>query len=216
MRIAAWFAVALACTVLLAAGCKQRSSAQMYDRIAGSDFGLKLHLGMSAAEVEELFGKAQAKQELQGGKVVELYFLPPGATGTDRETPQFTCTFLDNRLIKIYNRFFPEDNTKPQPKIFAEILPKVKLGCRPSDLVTILGKPSNDGVQTEWQFTGGDKEMITILARYVDVEGVSEKMCCMLQVTKSPVMGELKGEEADKASALQRSIREQVERKDTK
>ena len=195
----------LAGAVLLIAiaGCKPKAGSPLYDNIAASNFGLKIGFDMSPADVQSVLGKPQAEQKSQAGKVVEDYYLPGGVTGTDRESPQLSCTFSEGKLIKLYNRYFPEDTDKLQPPFFMEVLPKVKLGSRKSDLVTALGKPTSDEATTAWQFTGADKRMVTILARFVNVEGVGDQMCCMLQVVRSEIIEEPRGEDLEKPPAVE-------------
>lgn len=190
--------LAASCMLLLVTfGCKPKTDA-VFSRLVASDFTLGIHFGDSQTGVQAVLGVETGKTERQGGASVTEYFLPEGQTALDSDTPQLALTYLQDKLVLVYNRYYPEDETRPFPPHFAEVVPGVKLGQRKSDFVAALGNPNGSTDRDEWSFKSPEGEEIVILAEFVDVPKAGDALCCKLQVAYAPASSQSRGEEYEK------------------
>jgi hypothetical protein len=182
---------------LLLSGCTSRES-RMFDELSASDFGCDIYLGQSPRDVHDALGSPQATVEKQTGSNVTDHYLPEDVTTTDSDTPQLALTYLDGKLVRLYNRYHPDDPDLPLPPIYIEPLPDVKVGNRKSDFVTALGSETDPLRENEWRFAHKDGRKIVVLAAFAPMAYTNEPRCSVLQVVLVPSVEELKGEELQK------------------
>ena len=185
--------------------CPKRE-AKLFERLYASDFGLGVKLDGPAAQGSSVLGTPNAVQKIQDATNVTEYYLPPDTTTTDSDTPQLALTYIDDKLVLLYNRYFPEDSAKPQSPWFIEPLPGVKLGNRQHDFVDALGAANDPARENGWVFTAKDGRTIRIAADFVDVPSAGDQLCCMLQVALVPQVAEAIGEEAAKAADWRKKV----------
>lgn len=191
VAVAGW--VALLALALF--GCKKPAPGQdMFDKLIASEMGIGVRLSMSPDEAHAKLGKPSATEERQGGKSASDYYLPPEVTNTDRTTPQLGLTYVEGKLISVYNRFYPEDNSQPTPPLFIEPLPGVKLGLAKGALRGVLGAPHVSTVADEWRFEHRDGRSVTILAQYAKVPDSELELCSALTVVLGEAVAESRGE----------------------
>jgi hypothetical protein len=192
-------AVALAGFIALLAlmlfGCKKPAAGQaVFDQLLASEMGLGLQLGMTPDQVHAKLGKPSATEERQGGKSSSDYYLPPTVANTDRSTPQLQLTYVDGKLISIYNRYYPEDQAQPAPPMFIEPLKGVKLGLGKGAVRGALGTPGPNTNTDEWRFAHRDGRMITVLAQYTKMPDSETELCSSLTVVLEEAVTESRGE----------------------
>lgn len=183
----------LACT-----GCKKPLPGQaMFDQIVASDLGLGISFDMSPGQVHAKLGQPAVTQERQGGKSAVDYYLPPEVTATGRDEPQLELTYVDGKLTRIYNRYFPEDTARPVAPFFAVPYAGVKLGATKREIHRILKLPLKIAAVEEWRYASRDGRSITLLLQYTDVEAVSTEYCSSLTLVLGTAMEENRGEELE-------------------
>jgi hypothetical protein len=211
MRIVLLTAVCLAAVLC---SCHKADSG-LFTRLYGSDFGLGFSLSQTPEQVHAKLGKPSGETTRSAGLSVTEYFLPEGESELASSTPQLSLTFIEDSLIGVYNRYYPEDAKKPLPLYFAEIIPGVKLGNRRSDFITALGEPPGGAGSNEWLVKAEDGRSITISARFTEVPAVNDALCSSINIAYIPAVGQLKGEEHEKQEELKRKIHEQATGKRT-
>jgi hypothetical protein len=191
----------VALLVLMLAGCKKPAPGQdVFDKLIASDMGIGLTLGMSPDGVHVRLGAPSATVTRQGGARVEDYYLPAGVTDTSRDTPQLSLVYLRGKLMRLYNRWYPGDASRPAPPFFIAPLAAVKLGARRGDLVAALGIPGGNATAAEWRFSSEEGKFIGILAQYASLEGQGTDMCSSLTVIYGEGAEEPRGEEMQRPS----------------
>jgi hypothetical protein len=187
-----------------------KTSAGLFDQLYASDFGLDIHFGQRPAEVQLKLGRAFGSTERSSGASVTEYYLAEGESELDSATPQLSLLYLNDALIGVYNRYYPDDSKRAFPPYFSEIAPKVKLGSRKSEFVAALGDPVGGPESDEWRISARDGRAIQVTARFVEVQAVGEALCCSLNISFIPAVGQLRGEEYEKQEALKKKIHEQA------
>jgi hypothetical protein len=198
---------ALVSLALGAAACGNRS-ARTFDKLYASDFGLGVHFDQTGAQVRGVLGEPPGRLERQGGASVTDVYLGKNESALDGSSPQLSVTFLQDKMVRMYNRYYPEDETRPQPPFYMELIPGVKLGHRKSDFVMALGVPPGGADRNEWRVAAKDGRQIIIVAEFVDVAKAGEPLCCTLQVSLVPASAEQRGEEYQKQEELKKKIHE--------
>jgi len=197
--------VAILGLVLSVAACGKKGSGT-FDRLYASDFGLGIHFGQSGGEVRGVLGEPPGRLERQGGASVTDVYLAKNETALDGSSPQLAVTYLQDKMVRLYNRYYPEDEKRQLPPYFMEIVPGVKLGHRKSDFVAALGMPPEGAERNEWRFTSEDGQTIIIIADFVDVPKTGEPLCCSLQMAVVPATQELRGEEYEKQKEVEKKL----------
>jgi hypothetical protein len=197
--------IALLGLVLGTAACGKKS-AGMFDKLYASDFGLGVTFEQTGAQVRAVLGEPPGRTERQGGVSVTDVYLAKDETELDGSSPQLSVTYLQDKMVRLYNRYYPEDEKRQFPPFFMELLPGVKLGHRKSDFVTALGMPPEGPDRNEWRFSAKDGRQIIITAAFVEVPKAGEPLCCTLQVALVPATEEKRGEEYEKQQEIQRKL----------
>jgi hypothetical protein len=181
---------------LVVAGCSSREG-EIFNQLESSDFGLGIYFGQSPYDIRTVLGAPQEKVEKQSGENITDCYLPEDVTTTDSDTPQLALTYLSGRLVRCFNRMYPEDPDMPLPPVFIEPLPGVKLGNRKSDFISALGPETDPMKENEWRFKHRDGRQIVIMASFVELAYVKEQRCSVLQIVQVPAVEELKGEQVE-------------------
>jgi hypothetical protein len=193
-----WIAAVGLITVLALAlaGCKKPAPGQStFDQINAGGFAIGISFDMDPNAVHAKLGPPSSSNERQGGATVVDSYLAPEATSADRDTPQLELTFAAGKLIRLYNRYHPEDPTMVLPPFFIEPLPGVKLGARNVEMSGVLGVPAHtSGTAQEWRISNRDGNMISILAQYTDMPNTEDKLCSSLTVIYGKAQDEDRGE----------------------
>jgi hypothetical protein len=197
-------AVALA---LALCACKKEAQSGLYDKLYASDFGVKVHFNISSDMGQDLLGPPTGRTTRQGGASVTDFYLGEGLTALDSDTPQLSVTYLNDKLMRLYNRYYPEDSSRPLAPFFIEPVPGVKLGNRKSEFVKALGNPTDAVSENKWVFTNKDGESITIITDFVDVPAAGESLCCALAIAYTPAAEQLRGEEYKKQQEAEKKMR---------
>jgi len=189
----------VAVLMLLALGaCKKQPSEPMFDKLLASDFGLKFQLLESSPDVKAKLGPPAASSSGQGGATVQDFYLPPSVTSTDRNTPQLSLTYISGKLVRVFNRYYPDDSSRPMPPFFIVALPGIKLGAPRTGFTSVLGPPMHEGVSTEWRFTSKDGRAVSVLAQFTNVASAGTEVCSLLEVVYMEAVEESRGEEYEK------------------
>lgn len=186
--------VLLAASLLLA-GCGDRDT-KMFERLYATDFGLGIRFELSQADVRGILGEPAATVSLQDDANVTDHYLPENVTDTSSDTPQLALTYLDDVLVRCFNRWVPEDPEQPSSPFFMEPLPGVKLGNRKSAFVDALGPPTDPIAGNEWRFEHKDGRRIMITAAFTELPNTEDQLCSVLQIVLIPALPELAGEQA--------------------
>jgi hypothetical protein len=202
-RILVW--LVLAGTLALVAGCGDRAS-RKYEELNSSDFGLGIHFGDSPKTVHGYLGRDCIVEDLQNQTNITEFYLPPDITTTDSDTPQLALTYLNGGLERLYNRMYPEDESRAVPPWLIEPLPGVKVGNRKSDFIDALGPPSDPLNEGEWRFKHKDGRQIVVMASFVEMPYVKEQRCNILQVVRVPAVEQLMGEEQKKQADWRKKV----------
>jgi hypothetical protein len=212
-------AIAACAALLCLAGCKENPDVKVFDQIYQSDFGLGLSFEWTSSQVVYKLGEPDERTTKQNGLNIEERYLPESLVDTEgktianvnRDTPQFSVTYLDSKLVRLYNRYYPEDPEQPLPPFFFEPIKGVKLGNRRSDFVMALGKPDSKLFGEEWRFKAEDGRTISIRAQFTEIETGMEvkgdELCSRLQIVLAPAMEELRGEEVEKQEAWKEQLK---------
>lgn len=188
--------LALACLAL--AGCEKPVQGQdMFDQILAGDFGLGIAFEMSPEQVHAKLGKPAVTQERQGGKSAADYYLPPEVTATGRDEPQLELTYIDGKLVRLYNRYFPEDPARPLAPLFIAPCPGVKLGATRQEIYGALKSPRKVATTDEWCYNSRDGRSITILLQYTEIEATQAEFCSSITVVLGAQVKESRGEELE-------------------
>jgi hypothetical protein len=158
----------------------------MYQVLYATDFGLEINLGMTPAEVQAKLGPATGSETLQGGVVLEEFYLPGSETARGEGVPELTLTYLNNKLAKLDNSYDPAAEIKVFPPFFIEPLAGVKLGLRKSDFVSALGESERGPAGEFWRFTAEDGSTITIRNNYTPIEYTTDELCSRLIFAWAP------------------------------
>lgn len=199
---------ALMLALLAIPACKSgKGSSREYTLITGADFGLGVKFGQSAAQVEQVLGTPDGRRERQSGLMKESYWVArdpaaePGAVPPEPGLldPQLTLTFVDDKLVQVYNAYHVEEASALVPPNIAEPLTGVKIGARRSDILTALGKPALAGkAQDEWRFTGEDGTAVGIKAIYAHVDAANTDLATSVTVSFFGNTAQSRGEQYDK------------------
>jgi hypothetical protein len=181
---------------LLLAGCGNRSG-RMFNRLYESDFGLGVRFELSQAQVRAVLGEPTASSEVQGEISVTDHYLPQEVIETDSDTPQMALTYLEGVLVRLFNRWHPDDPEQPAPPIYMEPLSGVKLGNRKSAFVDALGPPTDPIAGNEWRFEHKDGRKIMVTATFTEIPNTEDQLCSVLQIVLIPAEMELAGEQAE-------------------
>lgn len=189
----------VAVLMLLALGaCKKQAGEPMFDKLLASDLGLKFQLLESPPDVKAKLGPPGASSSSQGGASSQDFYLPPSVTSTDRNTPQLSLTYVSGKLVRVFNRYYPDDSSRPMPPFFIAALPGIKLGAPRTAFMSVLGPPAYEGASTEWRFQSKDGRAITILAQFTNVASAGRELCSTLEVVFMEAVEESRGEEYEK------------------
>lgn len=172
----------LVAVLVVAAGC-QTKEAGVYQGLLQTDFNLGISFGMSPSQVHNVLGEPSSTQERQGGASIEENYLPEEITEPGDMVPYCIFTFNHEELIRVANKYFPEDISLGNPPFFAEPLPGVKLGARRSAFVDALGPGEKGGMGETWRFEGPDGELITVKAWFTDLASIGDALCSTMSVT---------------------------------
>jgi hypothetical protein len=208
------------CVALLAAvsvvlccigGC-QSTEEKMFELLADSTLGIGVKFGTSPADANAVLGPPTGEFKKQGGANVEQYYLVPDPGSAelpvpDRNTTQFSATYLEGVLARVYNRYHPEEQQPAEPPHVIEPATGVKLGGTRGDFTSVLGTAADELGQSKWEFESADGEQVTILAHFIAVEGAPEELCDSLVVSFSESIANARGEAFDKEKERLKKIR---------
>lgn len=175
----------VALALLTVAGCQKKDAGkEMYDRIS-SGAGIGLSFGSSPEQAHVRLGKPAVTTER--GKIVEDHYLPLAATYAppkmpDPEQVQLTLTYYDKKLVRVFNRYHPENPSGPTPPVVAEPVPGIKLGMKRSQVESILGKPNYGQMNDGWKFVGEDGSAVVIQPIYTEVPALKEWLSSALSI----------------------------------
>jgi hypothetical protein len=205
-------ALCLSIIVLLAQpGCKkERNDQELYAQVAASA-GFGIAFGSSPDQVHLKLGKPTATVER--GKIIEDFYVtvPPGYQTPempDNDQTQLRLTYYDKKLVKVYNRYRPEQPGALNPPVVVQPLPGVKLGLKRSQIEALLGKPNYGELRDGWQFVGEDGSSVVILPHYTEVESLGESLASSISIEHvDPGAADLgKGEFFKKKKAQQEAV----------
>jgi len=190
---------------MLLTGCGNRSG-RMFERLYDTDFGLGVRFELSQAQVRGVLGEPAASVEVQGEISVTDHYLPQDVIETGSDTPQLALTYLDGVLVRLFNRWHPEDPDQPAPPFYMEPLSGVKLGNRKSDFVDALGAPTDPIAGNEWRFEHKDGRKILVTATFTEMPNTGDQLCSVVQIVLIPAMEELAGEQAEENADWRRRV----------
>lgn len=199
--------------VALAAGCQDNDTA-LFSQVYESDLGINVAFLQLPAEVQAVLGEPAVTNENQGGTRIMEFYLPrdlidataEGALRTDSDTPQLSVTYINGRLYRLFNRWYPEDSSQPFPPFFIEPVPGVKLGNRNSDFIDALGVAIHPVPGTTWRLEHKDGRMLQIEATFTKMPDSADQLCSSLSITLIPSIEERKGEEREKADNWRQNV----------
>lgn len=190
---------------LLLAGCGNRSG-RMFNRLYDTDFGLGVRFELSQEQVRAVLGEPAASSEVQGEISVTDHYLPQETIETGSNTPQLALTYLDGVLVRLFNRWLPEDPGQPEPPFYMEPLSGVKLGNRKSAFVDALGPPTDPIAGNEWRFEHKDGRKILVTATFTEMPNTEDQLCSVLQIVVIPADAERAGEQAEENADWRRRV----------
>jgi len=214
LRTCAWGA---ALVVLCTTGCPNHEQ-EMFEQLSTSDFGLGFHFEQSSSQVQRVLGTPAGNTVRQGGVNVEEFYLPPNkepmtviqvadyphaATEEDQssveiETPRLALTYHRDRLVRVFNLYYPQYPGLDLPPFYLVALPEVKLGSRKSAFIDALGQTDIVEDQMSWRFVDKDGRSVVVEARFADEPGTEESLCYSLSVSLVPAVTVSPGEQAEK------------------
>jgi len=200
----------LATAGLLLGSCHNEPDTKTYDQISASA-GIGIPFNTSPEQAEAKFGKPT--QTLDRGPLHEDYYIviPAGQeapTMPDPTVTQFTLSFYDNKLVRVYNCYHPEIPGSSTPPVVAEPIAGVKLGLKRTQIENLLGKPNYGTMKDGWEFVGKDGRAISILPHYTEVKDLNASLASDLTIEyhESGSVNSGKGEYYEKRKQRQQTI----------
>lgn len=203
-------ALGLALGLLSLAGCEKDTGTETYNHIASSA-GIGLAFGTSPEQAHARFGTPTVTTER--GKMLEDHYLPnvPGLAAPkmpDPEQVQLTLTYYDKKLVRVFNRYRPENPAGLTPPVVAEPVAGVKLGMKRSQVEAIMGKPNYGHMNDGWKFYGEDGSAVVVQPTYTEVESLKEFLSSAISIEYiEPGSDPGKGEVFDKRKQRQEKIK---------
>lgn len=186
-------------TVVVCCSCnKPEDDREMFDLLYSSEFELGIRFGMVPSEVHEQLGQPLGNVSRQGGANIEEYYQPEQYEERSDLAPELSLTFINNKLTRLDNRYFPEAEEVEFPPFIFEPMSGVKLGLRKSDFVTALGDFETGPAGSLWRFVSQDRSTITIRATFTDIETLGDSLCSRLVIAVTEPVEAPRGEEIEK------------------